>query len=610
MPAGTGELKATVAWDDFAAAAYAGFAPVNDLNLELVSPGAVTFRPWVLASANPHLNATTGVNTLDNQEQVRVINPQAGVWTVRVVGTTVPQGPQAYGLTFTSLPNRYDAALCTGSTWGFEAGNDGWTLNGATRVAAPAPGHGSWSLQFGPGLGVVHEATRNVTIPTGSGRAELTYWWYLQTQHPGAIGSNYDALRLEVRTTAGTVLAVLGEQQDSWRANTWMTFTHVDLTPWAGQTVTLAFRYQEKTYPPGGGFPADNLSTTIWVDDINLTTCPLARTDVWSRDLATDTGVEPNPDPGPMWTSPDIWVRNQDDGGTAHQNPEFGQTNYIHVNVRNRSLVEGVNVPVKFYIANASAGLSWPTQWTQIGSAVILPSVMPGQVVVAKTAWNPPGLGHFCLVVRLDTSQDPMTFAEGTNITANVRNNNNIVWKNVNIVNLIPPGTAEGKATGAQNDGVVEFLFRNPEEFDMEINLVFRNERGSQNFLSRGRVTVSLDPEMAEIWAANGYAGDGIERIDDLTITLTKAPAFITVPLAALQEFKVKMAFQDTGVIITPADNAVIVPAPDPIPHQIVYRFSAVEENAADPTQEALGGVTYEIPLALVAIPVDPQPHP
>ncbi len=608
VPAGAGELKATLAWDDFAAAAFTAFAPVNNLDLELLSPGGVTVRPWVLSSANPHLNATTGINTLDNQEQVRVTNPQAGVWTVRVVGTTVPQGPQSYGLTFTSLPHRYQEAACATTTWGFETGNDGWTLNGATRVAAPAAGHGSWSLHFGNALSVVHEATQNVAIPAGSGRVELSYFWYLQTQHPGTIGSNYDALRVEVRNaTTGVPLAVLGEQQESWRLSTWMNFTHVDLTPWAGQTVTLAFRFQEKVYPPGGGQPADNLTSRIWVDDVSLVTCPLAETDVWSRDLATDTGVEPNPDPGPMWTSPDIWVRNQDDGGTVHQNPEFGQTNYIHANVRNRSLVEGVNVPVKFYLANASVGLSWPAQWTLVGTTT-LPSVMPGQVVVAKVPWNPPGVGHFCIVVRLDTTQDPMTFPEGANITVNVRNNNNIVWKNVNIVNLIPPGTVEN-AAGAEGNATVDFIFRNVEELDMDLNLVFRTERGSQNFLSRGRVTVSLEPAMAEIWAANGNQGDGIEQIDDLTFAVIKDPAHIFVPLKALEEFSVRMTFEDTGVVITPAD-AVPAPQPEPIPHQLVYRFSVVEENANDETQEAIGGVTYEIQAPPVAVPIDPEPLP
>ena len=40
---------------------------------------------------------------------------------------------------------------------------------------------------------------------------------------------------------------------------------------------------------------------------------------------------------GRFWDSPDLWVRNSDDGGLAHQNPEFGQDNWLYARVRNRS---------------------------------------------------------------------------------------------------------------------------------------------------------------------------------------------------------------------------------------------------------------------------------
>jgi hypothetical protein len=36
---------------------------------------------------------------------------------------------------------------------------------------------------------------------------------------------------------------------------------------------------------------------------------------VFMKDTPADTGVEPNPDTGPMWVSEDIWVRNSPDPG-------------------------------------------------------------------------------------------------------------------------------------------------------------------------------------------------------------------------------------------------------------------------------------------------------
>lgn len=326
--------------------------------------------------------------------------------------------------------------------------------------------------------------------------------------------------------------------------------------------------------------------------------CPLVRTDAWSRDLTSDTGVEPNPVASPMWTSPDIWVRNQDDGGTAHQNPEAGQTNYIHVNIRNRSLVDAVNVPVKFYFANASTGLSWPTQWTQIGQATL--ALVPGNptaVVVAKVPWSIPTsmTGHFCLVVRIDTPQDPMRFAEGTNISLNTQNNNNIVWRNVNIVNLIPGRLGGPSLTGRAAGGpaqTVEFIFRNVEESDVKLNLVFQQDKDETGtvggFLERGAITVELTPEMAEIWAAHGNQGRGIRRIDGQTFMVVEDGGFIYVPLQGKQEFPVKVTFEDTQGAVEKAAKATLRAAPR------FYTVSAIQENASDP-KIPIGGVTYQI---------------
>ena len=38
------------------------------------------WRPWVLDRANPADDATRGVNTRDNQEQVTVPDPELGTW--------------------------------------------------------------------------------------------------------------------------------------------------------------------------------------------------------------------------------------------------------------------------------------------------------------------------------------------------------------------------------------------------------------------------------------------------------------------------------------------------------------------------------------------------
>ena len=83
-------------------------------------------------------------------------------------------------------------------------------------------------------------------------------------------------------------------------------------------------------------------------------------TDLWIADTADDIGLEPNPTTDVMWRSPDIWVRNQDDGVTnqQHQNPEYrppgGVSSYIFVRVRNRACAGSGNATLKVYWAKAS----------------------------------------------------------------------------------------------------------------------------------------------------------------------------------------------------------------------------------------------------------------
>jgi hypothetical protein len=64
-----------------------------------------------------------------------------------------------------------------------------------------------------------------------------------------------------------------------------------------------------------------------------------------------------------------------------------------------------------------------------------------------------PGKGHFCMLARWVSAADPMTFAETSDITYNVRQNNNIVWRNLNIVDL-----------GGDAMRYVSFIMRNNED--------------------------------------------------------------------------------------------------------------------------------------------------
>jgi hypothetical protein len=182
--------------------------------------------------------------------------------------------------------------------------------------------------------------------------------------------------------------------------------------------------------------------------------------DLWSADTLGDTGAEPDPIAADMWDSDDIWVRNQADGATnqEHQNPIYGQQNFVYIRVRNRGCSSTTSSGIlKLYWAKASSGLGWPAPWD---GSVSTPALMGGLIgsqstgavagrgsEVLQFAWNPPNpndyssfggdKNHFCLLSRIETSSTApfgMSFPETGDLNANVRNNNNIVWKNVEVV--------------------------------------------------------------------------------------------------------------------------------------------------------------------------------
>jgi hypothetical protein len=122
---GDPELKVTLAWDDPSGTPNVDPALVNDLDVRVFDPTGVQHYPWTLNALNPSAPAVqTQANRLDNLEQVRVSNPQAGTWTIEVHGFNVPQGPQTFSLvgdgaenvgTSVTLPNGAPSTMAPGT---------------------------------------------------------------------------------------------------------------------------------------------------------------------------------------------------------------------------------------------------------------------------------------------------------------------------------------------------------------------------------------------------------------------------------------------------------------------------------------------------------------
>jgi hypothetical protein len=344
-------------------------------------------------------------------------------------------------------------------------------------------------------------------------------------------------------------------------------------TSWVDTTVANDVTYSYLVVAHGSGNEACAAPASACQD-----VTPRHRTDVWSKDkelpVPEDTGVEPEvPLFGyPMWQSPDIWVRKTNTAG-PHENPEFGQVNYVKVNVRNRSTVTAINVPVKVYYANASAGLAWPIDWTLIGTDII-PSLPGGATTTITLPWSPPGTGHYCLLSRLDTPQDPMTFAETTSVDYNTRYNNNIVWKNVNVVDLLANFRVR-----------VRMIFRNPDLAPRRIRLLLREPRKQLDnpFLRRGTVQLTVPEKLIAKLEEQGIEPVNLKRVDVATFELTDPEGgFFEVELDGREEFDLDILFANTAA-----------PTTNETKDTQTYTFEVVEEDA-DKNDE-IGGVAYLI---------------
>jgi subtilisin family serine protease len=99
VPTGAKELRIMLYWTDYEGVVSSTKALVNDLDLVVSAPDS-NWLPWVL---NHLPNATTlnhpatrKQDTLNNAEQVTLLNPTPGTYQLKVYGTAVPMGPQLF----------------------------------------------------------------------------------------------------------------------------------------------------------------------------------------------------------------------------------------------------------------------------------------------------------------------------------------------------------------------------------------------------------------------------------------------------------------------------------------------------------------------------------
>ena len=249
------------------------------------------------------------------------------------------------------------------------------------------------------------------------------------------------------------------------------------------------------TGTPQGPGRAGNIGVMPDLRDIIQNTLDLTP-DVYLRDNLSDSGAIPSS--GSISASPDIIVRpameanptaafgqgsGTENSATLGYEAEAGQDNYIYIRAKNRGSSDANGMTCTLYWSEV-ATLVTPDMWHLIGTTAPLNCPQGDTLVVSDAlTWSQtdiPATGHYCFVGMLDHPQDEAPpLPGGTPINWDdfrgfIRNNNNVTWRNFNVVDAIPdpsgdPAMLPFLVTGAPDRARI---------FDLEI--IQRLPRGAE----------------------------------------------------------------------------------------------------------------------------------
>ena len=183
-----------------------------------------------------------------------------------------------------------------------------------------------------------------------------------------------------------------------------------------------------------------------------------AGADIYSRDFVGDTG---DYHAQASWASPDIILLPTTvadpmaafgpRSGTENSNTESYEAtgkhdNFIYIRALNRGKLDVAAPTAKIFWSPVSTFVT-PDLWTFIGT-VNLPTVPTGDLLTVggPLTWPAeeiPAPGHYCFIAILDhvldPGPDPTDFYNRENFSKFIRANNNVVWRNFNVVANNPP---------------------------------------------------------------------------------------------------------------------------------------------------------------------------
>ncbi len=210
--------------------------------------------------------------------------------------------------------------------------------------------------------------------------------------------------------------------------------------------------------------------------------------DIYLRDFVGDSG---EPHTGPISASPDVILRQAavaapqaafgPGSGTENSNTlsdaaEAGQDNFVYVRVLNQGGSAAANVTARVFWSEVATLVS-PDLWHPLGS-VVLPNVPTGEVLTVSDAitWPAaqiPAPGHYCFVALLDHPRDPApspgALLNWNNFNDFIRNNNNVTWRNFNVVDNDPATDPQAPKGFVALPFLMPGAFDEPRRFRLEV---------------------------------------------------------------------------------------------------------------------------------------------
>ncbi len=243
-----------------------------------------------------------------------------------------------------------------------------------------------------------------------------------------------------------------------------------------GKVLRWAFEKQGLYQPAGASFPNNNVgappAVDVYIDDGRHGEYPF----------------QPN-----HWSCHAIWNRRHADGGTTHETPVDGATNFAYVKIKNRGTATATSVVVKAFHANPTAGLVYPNDWQPMATPQLAAANVPpnssAEITVGPFHWVPSAVGHECMFMVASAKGDPsnishMTAGDSIPEWRLVPNDNNIGQRNVFPV----PGGGGKKALLAALDGT-KITIKNPLNVDARMII----EATLPEFLSKRDWHVTFD---------------------------------------------------------------------------------------------------------------------